>query len=208
MKNYILLLAALFIILTACDDNSNNPGTDKEIVPLKAGNTWIYKITSYDSLGNITKTVMDTLIVLKDTTVAGEKIFLIMEKQPSLKTPAIFGAVNRSDGFHYLFFDDDSANKVIDWFYYKYPAAVGDVFTRNEETATVQSTDTLIGHLAVGAYHCVKYNKVANYGQNMNQNVMYAAPGVGTVYSEFYYSYKTQKKYLDAKHELVTLILK
>ncbi len=207
MKNFILLIAALIVLIAACDDTSNNPGSDKVIFPLKAGNTWIYKITSYDSLGNITKTVMDTLIALKDTTVAGEKIFLIMEKQPSLKKPAIFGAVNRSDGFHYLFFDDDSANKVIDWFFYKYPASVGDVFTRNEETATVQLTDTLIGHLTVGSFHCLKYNKVAYYGENMNQNVMYAAPDVGTVYSEFYYAYKTQKKYLDSKHELVKLIL-
>jgi hypothetical protein len=209
MKKLIIILPMIILFLLSCNDNTTNQtvADTSTIIPLKTGNTWIMKITKYDSAGAVTGFSGDTIIVKNDSMYNNEKFYFVYEHISENQNANRMGAINRSDGFHYLIFYEVQGNiTVLDYFMYNYPAKPGDTFTANEATTTVIKTDTVINN-SLGSFKCYVYKIEAMYGDNYNMNLIYLCPGKGFVYSEFYYAYQNGPKYLKAKHELVSNIL-
>ncbi len=100
MKKHTLFLFLLLVSMTAIiscnddiinsDDNINK--TNKTIIeydyvlanqdssvimPLRAGNKWIYNITDYDGKGGIKSQRLDSIMVLKDSIINNEKWFYV-----------------------------------------------------------------------------------------------------------------------------------
>ncbi|MEI6089772.1 MAG: hypothetical protein WCR42_04930 [bacterium] len=99
MKKYFLAinLLAFVILLSSCEDivdadykikktkiSYHSVITNQEngvIMPLKVGNLWVYKITSYNQDGSLSGISYDSLLIKRDTIINNEKWFIIEEPQ-------------------------------------------------------------------------------------------------------------------------------
>jgi hypothetical protein len=145
-----------------CIDASQNC----DIVPLAVGNTWIYQIINYDTLGNETARFNDTTSIVTDTVIDGETWYTY-EQSSEWYT-------NKIDGF-YLFINN---KKVM---IYKYPVKKGDAFSMREgSNILIESNDTLIT-TAAGTFSCVTYKIIEN---SSLETKMYFAPGIGRIFQK------------------------
>jgi hypothetical protein len=201
MKTILTLLFIIAIAFTGCKQNSTSPTETKEIIPLKVGNNWILKRTTYDSNKVVTKIVFDTIIILKDTVVKGQTAYIMTETASSIKRLVV---MNKSDGFHLL---DIRPDTIYYWLAYKYPAAVGDVFSGLANNISVKSINSSIT-VKAGIFTCYEYFNESQFPDVYYKYQNYLTPGIGRIYAENYTQEKGGKLYMDTKTELQSYDLK
>ena len=101
MRGIRFLLVAMSVLFGACDSESVTPPPSPSLVdllPLEVGNRWILMRTVTDASGNTLVSEPDTVTVVSDTTLAGERWFALAGS--SQDSRAGFGGYNavRSDG--------------------------------------------------------------------------------------------------------------
>lgn len=182
MKYTLFFLAAL--TLFGCDSNAspsaNNTGG--QIVPLKIGNYWHYRLTLFDGLAEVVKGVQENYTrVVRDTIIAGERWYVLLKTFGT--TPPDSGevfATNRSDGYYELFVTTPQLK-------IPYPANSGEKFVRRYTTPAefidsiyVGSTDTSVT-VPAGTFSTYHYRHVVSYGDTYYSDNYYV-PGVGLAY--------------------------
>lgn len=183
MRN-ALLTGMMVLMLLGCSSKkeSDQPAIDigakrigNIIMPLELGNWWSYNVYGLDTAQNtLRQMLLDTLMVISDTTVNQERWFHIGGLQGTEGW-----VINREDGFWFA----PPGQKP--FLFAKYPADVGDTFSSVIGNANAHTTVAGIGvevKSPAGTYYCYKYsqkvepsNAVTNY---------YFAPGVGLVKME------------------------
>jgi hypothetical protein len=194
MKQYLILSFVFFVMLnlTSCKKNNpiestNNPTT--QIFPLVVGNEWIIQVTNYDTNGTIFSQVMDTIKILRDTTIQTEKWFIGF----GIKT-------NRSDGLY----DFQAGTSTEASLIYKYPATVNFGYTyRNTPTTVVGISDTV--SVFAGNYVCYHYRQEVT---NASYSDLYLAPNVGLVKADFYNPLDGGGVYKYLSYSLIKVVLK
>jgi hypothetical protein len=193
MKKLLILLAFLFIILlSGCKNNPTGPTNAKEIWPLKIGNNWVLKSYHLDSLGNITDTLSVTYHVDSDTTINGQKIYIINHYTFPLY------CCNLSDGFYQYSVNQAGHDTLI--IALKYPVNEGDIFLSGLDTFHVKSTNENIS-VPAGNFSCIHYEIIGNV---VGKTVIYCTPGVGLIKIEFYSKDSNNNLRLIMKSELIS----
>lgn len=189
-KISIVLLIFFSIVISTCSESTNPilpPDTEPdELVPLKIGNSWSFKITTYDTLGAIDWIDTLTIFIKKDTVVNNVLWFLQGSNRTMLGQT---GFRNDTIGHHVTNFESYSIT-------YPYPAEVGESL----DGFTVTSKDSLI-QTNLGKLKCYVYNR---YFYDFSYNTIYS-PGIGLIYSETpMRPYNSDTTYLIQTRELVS----
>ncbi len=185
MKKNIISLIAFFglLIIISCSDNStkskDGPIQSKDLIPLKIGNYWKYKIRTFDKDSNQIRFDNDELVieqeieVFGDTTIDGEK-FYGMDHWIDRGKYQYFA--NKDDGV-YGFQDNFELGVDSISLYYKYPAFVSDKYNVNGGLIEIISTNEAV-KVPVGEFNCIVYKITDKKGIIVK---FYISPGTGYV---------------------------
>jgi hypothetical protein len=139
-------MLATFLIL-GCGKKSDNPASASPSVtisgpfPLKVGNVWNYKLTSFDTSGVALAAPQDFVYqITKDTAVFNEQWYCM--------SGALY-YINRTDGVWRVF----NGTPVL---FFKYPAKLSDSYSSSIGRIRVMSIDTSIT-VPKGTFHCYQY---------------------------------------------------
>jgi hypothetical protein len=198
----LLLCSVLFV---GCDSSTPDGGETEPLVllPLDVGNEWVMAFTRYDEDGTLTESYTDTLRVVGDTTVAGERWAEIRCAQtPTGCIPGGFYS-NREDGVWRWY---GPGSDVAPYLLYKYPADVGDTYEQPsgfiDFNMTVRGTDAPVDTPAgtLLAYHYVLDADSVNGSpvpDEVGQLDRYLVPGQGFAFIDC--------SYITLRDEWVTL---
>jgi hypothetical protein len=195
MKHKLILGIAIFLILgiTSCKknsnpvDNSNNPATT--IFPLSVGNEWIVQVINFDTTGSIYYTDLDTIRILRDTTIQSEKWYMG------------YGIItNRSDGLYD--FEAGTTNEMS--LVYKFPATVNYEYTyRGTPMIVLGISDTV--SVFAGNYVCYHYREGIT---GVSYTDRYYAPNIGFVKADCYNPLASGGVYKYLSYSLIKVVLK
>lgn len=183
IKSFIVIFALL--CLTNCKDNSTNPAENSiGIIPLKAGNYWIYESKDLDSSGIVHKISYDTVKIISRVNLSGSIYYFSGDNR------FLF---NSSDGLYLK----DTSDLSFQYLIYKYPAKVGDKFqsVNMSDSVTVESLNTEYT-CPRGKFSCYVYN-TGNYLYE------YLSPNIGLIADLEYGTTDFGNKYLSSKMELI-----
>jgi len=159
--------------------SSNNLETGV-IDPLAIGNVWIYEYDRYDDSGKFLSSYFDTIMIIKDTTVGGEKLYATKDD------PYVYFC-NRSDGNYSR---RNSDGNMLLWL--PYPAKVNDSISRanGEEYVKIESISETVT-VKAGVFTTYKYKiyslQSAGTGPIL-YSYLYYAPNIGLVKIEPIYN--------------------
>ena len=198
IKLYCLL--SFLLLLIACNKNQTTEATVQsgEIIPLKVGNTWTTKYTSYDSLGNTIRTSLDSFKIVRDTLIENEKWF----SPTSLISNTHY--CNRGDGYYTRYQEFGSTDKSITLLW-KYPAIISDSFYIPDTYIFVVSTSDPIV-VAAGNFVCLQYKwKYTGwpYQKDVGYGQAWICPNVGIIKSLGYHQLPSGKLFLEYSSELI-----
>ena len=147
MIRFPLLLALAALTLAACDstdpasppDVDDLPPAEVDLLPLDIGNRWITEVIEAEPDGTVTERTADTLTVVRDTVVAGERWFKIEGSRRNRSIPGGW-YTNRKNGVWKSSADTSVADPYL---MYAYPADQGATYAipgRQGFTVTVADT--------------------------------------------------------------------
>jgi len=168
-------------------DNPNN--ISKQIFPLNVGNQWIVQIINYDTTGSVYYTKIDTINILRDTTIQSEKWFIG------------YGTMsNRSDGLYD--FQLGSSNEIS--LRYKFPATVNYTYMyRGSESKVLSISDSV--SVQAGNYICYHYRVGID---SVSYTDWYLSPNVGLVKKDSYNPLPSGRVYKYLSYNLIKAVIK
>ena len=207
-------MAFFFSLLLSCNKNPIAPNTIRTIlIPLAVGNEWDMVRTGFDSIGTVTSTEAESILIKADTTIAGQHWFY------------------RDYGIYYFAYQNTETgvltrlispyadtNALI---YFKYPTQVGDTYghpwviespdhasmTDTAEQTTVLSTDEVIT-VPAGTFHCIKYHTILlPFGSNFYFDE-YVSPNYGWIRTDEYIPTQDGTVYLFGSTQTTKITLK
>ena len=196
-STYPIMLLLSILTLSSCkkDDNPANPSpTSQEILPLKAGNTWVFRVTGFDTTGTVTGTGGSFSIVIGKDTVIGNDTWHQFQSNNSFLT-------NKPDGVWLM---QTGASPVAPALYYKYPANVGDSLSWSTFQVSVYSNNISVT-VPLGTYSCYQYRNTYN---SISIEDDYLAPGIGFIAIDSYSITASGREYCAAKLSLVSVTIK
>ncbi len=154
---FTLLIALMLVSMINCHKSeppsgpdNNNIDTTKtvQLLPLKIGNEWIYKI-QYGDTASIS--YFDTLFVESDTMIWGQRFFITRSKgYHTTWSIFVFPLTNMKDGLYYYF--------VGRHLYIKYPTHAGDTLNASSYgTAYIKSVNETVDVPAGLFTDCLEY---------------------------------------------------
>jgi hypothetical protein len=142
------------------------------IVPLAIGNQWTMRTSLRDGQGKLISSSIQTSQILSDSTIDGERWF-VMHTPASGDNPSRTSlGTNRPDGFYVL-------KSGVPLLNVKYPAHVGDNYHGFGGDAKVLSTNEKIS-VPKGTFICYQYSVILR-GPAMGRATICYCPGVGLV---------------------------
>ena len=192
---YICLYICLFFFGCKKDDNPTaSTAAATQILPLKAGNQWTFKVTNYNQAGVVTSTGTMTITVLRDSIIAGETWSVLSN---SIATNlAVY--TNRTDGLYAM-------SSGTPYLLAKYPGSVNDTYSGIQSSKKIMSTNISIT-VPKGTYSCYQYQTTSSVISTLVTNEYYS-PGVGYVQFEGADIGTDGKVYRSTLYELVSCIL-
>ena len=181
----------IYLYISGCKSPTSPTVTNPSIIPLAVGNQWIMQTSYFDTLGNLSSTNQDTIKVIGDTIIQGQKYYVM------LNLYSLTFMSNRNDGIYVL-----DVNNYQSSMFLKYPAVPNDSYSLGSTHFAIASTDTLIS-VPKGNFHCYQYSLsdsgviIPVYG--------YYSPGIGYVQQEFAY---LNKPVIGVRRKLVDYSLK
>ena len=114
---------AIAILISNCSETTEPENPSAGIIPLKVGNSWNYKLTSYDSSGSISYIENQNSTIIKDTSISNYTWYAYND------VPNGIWFTNKSDGY-WAFIKANTGSIINDTliFVYKYPTNVGDIY--------------------------------------------------------------------------------
>jgi hypothetical protein len=201
---YILLTAVLLslAIFNGCkkDDNPVTAGTGGVIMPLKVGNFWFYEEISLDTAGIIIGADTVGFMVMRDTTIGGEKWYFI-----GVDSTAREMLANRTDGLWYARLRSGSDSGSPAFLYAKYPATVNYTWPLPDTTTKkVVSVDTSLALSTIPdtTFRCYLYGTIAN-GSAVPSLFSFFPPGIGFVREEVYDQTPSGRPYLRNRRDIL-----
>ncbi len=191
MKYSKLLIAAL-LCFYSCKDNVTSPSqtTNNVIQPLSIGNTWIYYYQSYSALSaNPVYSMNDTVIVVSDTLINGEKWFLIPDVGEKLER-------NEADGLYSYFYGKE----------FQFPAKIGDtLWLAQQHFRTIMSISDSISINGI-TFINYKYEDIYNATAQgyISRNIYWYAPNIGCTKYEMYLQFPPASEYLSGTGHLIS----
>lgn len=157
-------------------------------MPLRVGNRWSYRITESDSTGIVVSERTETVEVLRDTTVAGERWYILSRHPlPDLWEEGLLNlATNRATGLWHLYAStsETTVSGAVPELLFKHPARRGDRYhflpLNFMGDAVVRATGRSI-EVAAGTFVGYHYRIGTETTVEVDLSV---APGVGLVASE------------------------
>ena len=198
-KISLILIIAAAAFMSSCKQSTEVNADPGVIVPLKIGNMWVEKITTYDSLGNTMSTMIDTQKVINDTTIGNEKWY----SYTNYLGNTLF--TNRPDGYYMRYKNayDRSYSITILW---KYPAKANESFNVQDASTVVKSTDDNVT-VTAGIFNCFQYRFLYT-SQPGTPYVGYQqdwlSPGLGPVRTMGFNVTPSGKEYLYYSAELIS----
>ena len=167
MKYFFLAAGILFFIAISCDDHSANPPGSNEVMPLKIGNAWNFRVITFYT--SYTDTTFYSLRITGDTTIDSKKHYLVSFGSTTMIM------INKYDGL-YIRSSDGADEKI-----FHYPAKVGDKFYNNKhDTCEVVSlSEKVIG--PTGSFNCIFYESFYITSNTYINCKTYVHPGIGLV---------------------------
>jgi hypothetical protein len=175
MKKLFTYLIPFLLIIAGCSKNETpyEPTASPEIFPLKTGNHWVFRTTTHDTL--VTTHVND---VIKDTLVNGGTWF-VLTYDNSIRTICR----NNPAGWWYLY-KATLQSQGTPWLYYRYPAAVNEVYMTPDSTrVTVVSVSDIVT-VPAGKFTCYRYH-MNHYLEGYTCDE-YFSPGTGLILHVIY----------------------
>lgn len=201
-----LLVVCASTLLAACDSDpvvSDPVVSPSPLLPLEVGNRWVLARTVTDATGDTLTVEPDTVTVIGDTTLAGERWFALVGS--SRDSQAGFGGYNtaRSDG---VWFRANASSAP--YLQYAYPAEPGVTYPYAPHRYTAEATvisvgepvagpDGLRGHLYSIQFDSLRAWPHLSFGDGVPPLRRLLVPGVG------FGEYETQFWQQDAEGELV-----
>jgi hypothetical protein len=136
------------------------------IMPLTVGNRWEYRVVTYENPINPLDTTLDTITIVRDTTIGTEQWFI--DNEASVLVNRGDGLWRLSDGTPYLFL--------------KYPAVKGDVYAADPaaaESITVAETSIQVTNVIGDPYFCYQYHSI--WTDTTVQYDYYYDPNIGPI---------------------------
>jgi len=166
------LLISLFILSCKKDDNPTaaTPAAT-QILPLKAGNQWTFKVTNYNQAGVVTSIGTMIITVLRDSIISGETWSVL--SSTSGTNLAVY--TNRTDGLYAM-------SSGTPYLLAKYPGSVNDTYTGIQSSKKIMSTNISIT-VPKGTYSCYQYQTTSSVISTLVTNEYYS-PGVGYIQLE------------------------
>lgn len=191
MKN-LFVAVTLLLILSSCTkvNNTNSSVVINPLLPLKAGNTWIYQDSIFDANKNLLENYPDTAIVTSQTsTISGITFYGYNDSLGYFGSKCLLAY----DSLYYAIYQLDSVNAPTPYVFFQ--VAPYDSYLLG--TGTDASNSSCLGtYYAYGfsstyninGYSCYKnidYEQDCN-GNIITEDVFYISPGVGVVRIEDY----------------------
>ncbi len=181
------ILAALLVV--GCGKKSDSSVSSSPSVtisgpfPLKVGNVWSYKLTSYDTSGIALAAPQDFVYqITKDTAVFAEQWYCM--------SGALY-YINRSDGVWRVF-------NGIPVLFFKYPAKLNDSYSSSLGRIRVMSIDTSIT-VPKGTVHCYQYRLSQSNGSQFDY---YFLEGIGIVRIDVFEQSLSGRTYIMSQYAL------
>jgi hypothetical protein len=184
----IFVLLSLTTLACNRDDNPVTPGSPVQLMPLQVGNQWSFRITFFDTLGNVVTTRHDTMRVLRDTTLNNENWFVT--------TSGIYS--NRSGGLWSW-----RMNPVLA---FKYPGTTLDTVRAYGTTVSIVSTNEL-ATVPYGSLSCYHYKATWDSSNGFHTN-HFLSPGIGFVRLEVGSTFGAGGWYIYSVQELTGFVLR
>ena len=199
-----LLFILTSLLLFSCSNSTEPDETINELIPLKIGNKWNYKMTIYDSLGSISYREDITTSIDRDTFINGIKWY-------GYNTPPTrIWHTNKSDGY-WTFVKAGTGNVVNDTslLVYKYPTQVGDVYGNPDMPREVVSVDEEIT-IPAGKFKAIHLVTTFTGSTNylLDSFETFITPGLGVIKVMQIGKRSDGTKFIVYKNELVSFELK
>lgn len=205
MRTPLLLVTCAMVLLSACDSGPVISPSPRPLLPLEVGNRWILMRTVTDASGDTLAVKPDTVAVIGDTTLAGERWFALAGS--SGDSQAGFGGYNtaRSDGVWFR-----AGASSAPYLQYAYPVEPGTVYPYAPHRYTAEATVVGTGEPAAGSdglrgyLYSIRFDSLRApphhpFGDGVPPLRRLLAPGVG------FGEYETQYWRLDSEGTLVLL---
>jgi hypothetical protein len=148
------------------------PTTSTQIIPLAVGNQWTTRTSLRNGEGKLISSSIQTSQIISDTTIDGERWF-VMHTPASGDNPSRTSlGTNRPDGFYTL-------RSGVPSLLVKYPVDVGDHFQGPNGETKVLSTNEKVS-VPKGTFVCYQYSVILR-GPAMARATTCYSPGVGMV---------------------------
>lgn len=176
----VLLLA---IMLAGCGTSSTGtepPATKDELIPLSAGNKWIYLTTFIDPDGQILSSTLDSSFVGLSTNLIGKTWFFYDHKKTGSGDDI---SLFRNDNQGLYQFEETLQTEFLA---FKYPAKAGEIYTLFSDpfsslssSIEVVSTDTLIV-AEKETFKCYQYRPLFSERTRSTTDI-FIAPNIGII---------------------------
>ena len=184
----IHLPAILFLLLqfsfTSCEIHHEVAPLIEEVVPLKVGNEWIYKVTDYDTNGKLITSSFYKNTVLRDTVIHNSTWYILSNRYIVQNSPEGYVHYNRSGSESIIIYQSSSQGGV--GYMYNYPTYdLWVMTTRSQETEAVSVPS---GIYPSNVFKIEKQYKSQD-GNNVNSINQhdYVSQGVGLVRTDLFY---------------------
>ena len=168
---------AIAILISNCSDSTEPGNSATELIPLKVGNSWNYKLTSYDSSGSISYIENQNSTIIKDTSISNYTWYAYND------VPNGIWFTNKSDGY-WAFIKANTGLITNDTsiFVYKYPTEVGDIYGDPNSPMEVVAIDEeiIVGARVFQTIHIIStYTDTTHY--LLDSFELFIAPQVGII---------------------------
>jgi hypothetical protein len=204
VNHSLLLILLSSIIILSCSESTEPDSSNPDLIPMAVGNKWSYKLTSYDSLGNVLYTESTSSSIDKDTIIDGTIWYGYEDGFNGIWN------INKTNGY-WIFvkaFYGYSLNDTT-WMVYKYPCNVGETFGEADYPIQVVSKNEIIS-VPAGNFTTIHYSFIfANYNNYLLiSNEVYVCPGIGVVKSTQIGKKFDGTNYVVGKSELMSYDIK
>jgi hypothetical protein len=165
--------------------------------------------TTFDSTNKIIKSEHDSIIVIKDTVIKNETVYIIQSIINGIPSFSIY-ALNRADGFYVVDIRKDSVkhtDSILYFLYYKYPGNIGDIFLNGTDTLKILSVSSVISAMNTN-YTCYAYFNEKQYPNIYYKQNLYLSPGIGPIYNEQFSQATGGILYMYSKTETLSYLVK
>ena len=194
-NNMIVMLFVLCLVDLSCtlDRNPLTPeARDASVImPLEIGDRWIFDVTDFDSTCSVLKRFVDTLVIVGDKVINGQRWYVTNEGCIVRNSPEGLWSA--------LLVDGEISNLTLAA---KYPGSTGERWYYGY--ATIVSADMVL-KVPYGEFHCYKYEDTMNLEDT--PSVSYLAPGVGILRAEYYRVTSDGRSYMYEVAELKDVIM-